>query len=224
MSSALPLLQLLRLASPALPIGSYSYSQGLESAIEHGWVTDAASAGEWLADSLNGPLARYEWPLLAAALAATASSDAARLLELNDEWLATRESAELRAETEQTGYSLKILLLALPETGEQARAWLEQMTPLGLPVAYAIAAHVLGLKAEEALSASAWSWLENQIMVLMKALPMGQTAGQQLFSSLLPRLSAVLQDLPSEPASGFAPGLAWLSMRHETQYSRLFRS
>jgi urease accessory protein len=222
--SSLALLQLLRLASPALPIGAYSYSQGLESAIEHGWVHDAASAGAWLADSLDGPLARYEWPMLAAALAAAEADDATSLAELNIEWLASRESAELRAETEQTGYSLKQLLLALPETSAPLQACLQGLHPLGLPVAYAVAATVLGVKPEQALSAYAWSWLENQIMVLMKALPLGQTAGQQLFSALLPRLSEVLQSLPAQPLSGFAPGLAWLSMRHETQYSRLFRS
>ena len=218
------LLQLLRLASPALPIGTYSYSQGLESAIEHGWVTNPDSARQWLADLLQGPLLRYEWPLLSAALQAVAAGDFTRLVELNDEWLATRESAELRAETEQTGYSLKVLLLSLPETGELQRGWLEQLAPLGLPIAYAIAAEVFGIKPEEAVSAYAWSWLENQIMVLMKALPMGQTAGQQLFSQLLPRLSEILQQLPEAPLSGFAPGFAWLSMQHETQYSRLFRS
>lgn len=218
------LLQLLRLASPALPIGAYSYSQGLESAIEHGWVRDPASAQRWLAELMDGPLTRYEWPLLGNALAAAATGDGERLVELNEEWLASRESAELRAETEQTGYSLKVLLLSLPETGETERTWLSGLDPLGLPLAYAIAARVFGIAAQEALSAYAWSWLENQVMVLMKALPMGQTAGQQLFSALLPGLSAALRQLPAEPRSSFSPGFAWLSMQHETQYSRLFRS
>jgi urease accessory protein len=218
------LLQLLRLASPALPIGTYSYSQGLESAIEHGWVRDPASAERWLAELIAGPLTRYEWPLLANALLAAAAGDGRRLAELNDEWLASRESAELRAETEQTGYSLKVLLLSLPETGELERGWLNGLDPVGLPLAYAIAARVFGIAVHEALSAYAWGWLENQVMVLMKALPMGQTAGQQLFSSLLPSLSATLRQLPAEPRSSFSPGFAWLSMQHETQYSRLFRS
>jgi urease accessory protein len=218
------LLQLLRLASPALPIATYSYSQGLESAIEHGWVRDVASAGTGLNDLIAVPLSRYEWPLLSSALLAAAVGDGERLAALNDEWLATRESAELRAETEQTGYSLKVLLLALPETGERERAWLEPLSPLGLPIAYAVAARVFGIQADEAVTAYAWSWLENQIMVLMKALPMGQTAGQQLYSHLLPQLSATLAQLPAQPVSGFAPGFAWLSMQHETQYSRLFRS
>ncbi|MDN0083718.1 urease accessory UreF family protein [Crenobacter sp. SG2305] len=222
--NTLALLQLFRLTSPALPIGAYSYSQGLESAIEHGWVHDTVSAEVWLVEQLDGPLTRFELPLLGQALAAAADDDAAGLASANALWLASREAAELYAETVQTGYSLKTLLLELPELDAAQRRTLTELEPLGLPVAWALASRVLGLDADAALAGYVWAWLENQVMVLMKALPMGQLAGQKLFSALLPRLAAVLTSLPASPESGFAPGLAWLSMRHETQYSRLFRS
>ncbi len=213
--------QLLRLASPALPIGAYSYSQGMESAIEHGIAHDAASAHVWIADQLNGPVGRWEAPLLWHSLIAAETENWAQLEQLNQRWLASRETKELRAETEQTGYSLMQLLKeldagALPLAG-----------PVGLLAAWALAAHYWNIYPQAALQAYLWSWLENQIMVLMKALPMGQVAGQKLLGQLLPELDAasqLAQTLPEDSLSGFAPALAWLSARHEMQYSRLFRS
>jgi urease accessory protein len=219
---SLATLNLLRLASPALPIGAFSYSQGLESAIEQGWVVDAASARTWLADQLQGPIARWEAPLFWRALQAAATGDEATLCALDARWLASRETRELQAETLQTGYSLRQLLLGLDTT--QAPPCPALRT---LPCLWAVAAQRWGVEPEAALLAWGWSTLENQIMVLMKALPLGQTAGQRLLDELLPVLDTVLhsaRSLPDEDLCGFAPGLAWLSATHETQYSRLFRS
>lgn len=213
--------QLLRLASPALPIGAYSYSQGMESAIEHGIAHDSASAKIWIADQLHGPVGRWEAPLLWHSLLAAEAGNWARLEELNQRWLASRETKELRAETEQTGYSLIQLLKAL-DAGELPLAG-----PVGLLAAWALAARHWEIYPQAALQAYLWSWLENQIMVLMKALPMGQVAGQKLLGELLPALentAELAQNLPEDVMSGFAPALAWLSAQHETQYSRLFRS
>lgn len=213
--------QLLRLASPALPIGAYSYSQGMESAIEHGVVHDAASAEIWLRDQLAGPVGRWEIPQIWQALQAAAAGDDAHLIELNERWLASRETRELRAETEQTGYSLVQLLLALDA------APLPVSGAVGLPVAWALAAQRWQIAPVAALQAWLWSWLENQIMVLMKTMPMGQVAGQKLLARLLPDLDAaaeLAQGLDETEYSSFAPGLVYLSMQHETQYSRLFRS
>lgn len=213
--------QLLRLASPALPIGAYSYSQGMESAIEHEVVRDSATARVWIADQLNGPVGRWEAPLLWHSLLAAEQENWMRLDELNQRWLASRETRELRAETEQTGYSLIQLLKALDA------AELPLAGPVGLLAAWALAAKHWTIYPQAALQAYLWSWLENQVMVLMKALPMGQVAGQKLLGELLPELEAttqLAQSLPEAELSGFAPALAWLSARHETQYSRLFRS
>ncbi|OQS43127.1 urease accessory protein UreF [Chromobacterium haemolyticum] len=225
--SALSRLQLLRLASPGLPIGAYSYSQGLESALELGLVHDAASAAAWLGDVLQGPLARFEAALLAQAWHALAADDQPALARINQQLLASRDSRELRQETVQMGYSLRRLLQALPECA--ALPWpagLEQ-PELALPAVWAQAARALGADEAGAVDAYLWSWLENQVTVLLKAMPMGQTAGQQLLSALLPAVAAAgaeARRMPAEQLSNFAPGLAWAAMKHETQYSRLFRS
>lgn len=222
----LPLLQLLRLASPSLPVGAYSYSQGLESAIDQGWVHDAPSATAWIEQMLQGPLGQFEAPWLADALQACAQADAPQLNHINALLLASRDSREPRMEWEQMGYSLTQLLQAWPETQARYQAWPEPKTWC-FPVAYAWVATAWAIPAPAALTGYLWGWLENQIMVLLKALPMGQTAGQQLLSHCLPALERCSEQAwhcPPAQRSNFAPGLSWLAMQHETQYSRLFRS
>jgi urease accessory protein len=227
MISQLASLQLLRLASPGLPIGGYSYSQGLESALDLGQVHDAASAQHWLSGVLHGPLGQYEMPLLARAWRACSQGDEPALSQINQRLLCSRESREQRQETEQTGYSLRRLFEALPEYRE--RPWPESLKQqeIALPLAWALAAHTLQLDCQAAVAGFLWSWLENQVMVLLKAMPMGQTAGQQLLSAMLPQLescTARALALPDDQLSNFSPGLGWVAMKHETQYSRLFRS
>jgi urease accessory protein len=200
--------RLLQLASPALPVGAYSYSQGLETAVEAGVVHDAASAEAWIADALAFPMGRCEAPLLWRMMQGEA---------LNDYFLATRETAELRAETLQMGQSLAKLIddLGLGRISQDEPAF---------PAAFAFAVERMNLDRREALVAYLWSWLENQVMAAIKAVPLGQTAGQRILFKLgssLPELAIQAEKI--EPAN-FAPGLALLSSRHETQYSRLFRS
>lgn len=219
-------LQLLRLASPGLPIGGYSYSQGLESALELGLVSDSRSAQAWIAGVLTGPLARFEAALLVRAWQAVNADDTPVLVALNARLLASRDGRELRAETEQMGYSLRTLLSALPEGQGRWPSVLAEGA-VALPLAWAVAASQLGLDAEQAVEAFLWGWAENQVMVLMKAMPMGQTMGQQLLSSLLPVIAQAVEialTLADEDISNFAPMLAWVAAQHETQYSRLFRS
>lgn len=227
MSALLPLLQLLRLASPGLPIGGFSYSQGLESALDLGLVHDAASAQQWLHDVLHGPVCQFDAAMLARMLQAVADGDDAGLYRLNQRYLASRDCREQRQETIQMGYSLRQLLAGLPEG--QSMPWPDGLGTgeICLPVAWALAAGALGIDKREAVTALLWSWLENQVMVLLKAMPMGQSAGQQLLSALLPALAEAVElaiSLPVEQHSNFAPGLMWAAMKHETQYSRLFRS
>ncbi|MGL6069995.1 urease accessory protein UreF [Craterilacuibacter sp.] len=219
-------LQLLRLASPSLPIGGYSYSQGLESALELGLVSDSRSAQAWIAGVLTGPLSRFEAALLVRVWCSLNTDDTSALVALNARLLASRDGRELRAETEQMGYSLKTLLAALPEGQGRWPAVLAE-GPVALPVAWAVAAFQLELDAAQAVESFLWGWMENQVMVLMKAMPMGQTSGQQLLSVLLPVVAQATQTaltLPDEEISNFAPMLAWVAAQHETQYSRLFRS
>jgi len=202
------LARLLQLASPTLPVGAYSYSQGLEAAVEAGIVTDAESAEAWIADALGFSLGRFEAPVLWRMMQGEA---------LNDLFLAGRETAELRAETVQMGHSLQRLV----EDLGLGRVPLEEPA---YPAAYAFAVQRLKLDPREALLAYLWSWLENQVMAAVKAVPLGQTAAQRILLSLGSRLEDLAKEAQSVEPANFTPGLAMLSTRHETQYSRLFRS
>lgn len=208
------LARLLQLASPTLPVGAYSYSQGLEAAIEAAIVKDANSAEQWIGDVLELSVARMEAPLLRAMIG---EMSAARRQELNDFFVATRETAELRAETLQMGGALAKLLRDLGvEVSIESPAY---------PTAFAIAVRHWNIIPSEAVVAYLWSWLENQVIAAVKAVPLGQTAGQKILLSLGDRLSELAAlDIPEQDWTNFAPGLAVLSSRHETQYSRLFRS
>jgi urease accessory protein len=201
------LARLLQLASPTLPVGAYSYSQGLEAAVEAGIVTDAASAERWIGDVLEFAVARIELAVLRQQMAEPSQA-------LNDFFLAARESAELRAETLQMGHSLAKLLAAL---GVEV-----PIDQPALPTAFACAARAWNIPERDALVAYLWSWLENQVMAAIKVLPLGQTAGQKILLALGAQLDAIAGK--EAEWSNFAPGLAFLSARHETQYSRLFRS
>ncbi|HFJ0417659.1 TPA: urease accessory protein UreF [Pseudomonas aeruginosa] len=216
----------LRLASSQLPIGGYSYSQGLEAALDNGWVRDAESARTWLVDQLQLNLARFEAPLLAGLLRAALIGDWAACDAASERHRASRETRELAQESRQMGFSLHQLLEALPELDAPGRAWLARQDPPNLAAAWAMAARAWRLDAEEALSAWFWSWLENQLAVLMKTLPLGQLAAQKLASSLLPELDRACAEALRRPVveGSAAFGLALASMTHETQYSRLFRS
>ncbi|MDQ6620490.1 MAG: urease accessory protein UreF [Pseudomonadota bacterium] len=220
------LVRLLHLASPALPIGAYSYSQGLEWAVEHGLVVDAHSAQRWIGDVLElviqGSEAPVEWRLLCAA-----GADWPCFAYWNAWHRASRESAELRAESEQMGYSLVKLAGDLGLLDGEARAALPSLEPIGVPAAFALTARGFGLTPVAALTGYVFSWLENQVLAAVKLVPLGQVAGQRLLCSLGAQVSAVVQvatSLADDAISTFAPGFAVACGRHETQYSRLFRS
>ena len=202
------LARLLQLASPALPVGAYSYSQGLEAAVEAGIVTDAASAEAWIADALELSIGRFEAPVLWRMLQGEA---------LNEFFLAGRETAELRAETLQMGHSLKKLV-------EELGFGAVPLDEPAYPAAYAFAVRRLQLDPREALIAYLWSWLENQVLAALKAVPLGQSAGQKILLLLGNRLETIAREAQFIEPANFTPGLAMLSARHETQYSRLFRS
>jgi len=214
------LVKLLQLASPILPVGAYSYSGGLEAAIEAGVVSDAASAERWIGDVLEFSIARMEGPVLFSFICSFNQERLNAIQELNERFLASRETAELRAETVQMGYSLNRLFedLGLGEV---------PVAEPSFPAAYAYAAVQWKIEPEAALQAYLWAWLENQVMAAMKAVPLGQTDGQRILLSLgglLPSLTEKAKNMKERDLGNFAPGLAMLSAKHETQYSRLFRS
>ncbi|MGE8186713.1 urease accessory protein UreF [Pseudomonas sp. NPDC086278] len=222
-----PAWALLRLASPQLPIGGYSYSQGLEMAVDNGRVNNAESARRWISDQLLLNLARFEAPLLLAHCTAATEKNWPQLLQRCEEHRASRETRELHQESRQMGYSLQQLLNGLPELDAPARRFLDQRPEPHLALGWALAARAWHISPQDALAAWLWSWLENQLAVLMKTLPLGQQAAQRLTSELLPLLQQAQQDasrINPELCGSAAFGLSLASMAHERQYSRLFRS
>jgi urease accessory protein len=218
--------RLLQLASQALPIGVYSHSQGLESAVESGLVHDEAST-HGLADVLHFSFGCYELPVLQALCGAWQRRDAAGLGRLNEEFLATRESAELRAATVQMGFSMRALVQALPDPDEWLCRVLHALGEPGLPCVWSGLATAWSIPAVDACMAYAWNWAENQVLAAMKTVPIGQSAGQRILLQIGSEIAA-WEEGSAAPVStnwsNFAPGLAILSSQHETQYSRLFRS
>lgn len=224
---SLALVRLLHLASPALPVGAFSYSQGLEWAVESGLVSNEAAARTWIGDALRFALARCEGPALVALLRAWRTSDAAAVRRLNAEFIATRETAELRAETLQMGYSLARLLRDLPEMPESLREAFGQLREIAFPTAWAAAAAHWQADETEAAAAYLWAWLENQVMAAVKLVPLGQTAGQRMLAALSPELPSLAAEAIARadgPWENFTPGMSIASCCHETQYTRLFRS
>ena len=225
----LPLLRLLQLASPALPVGAYTYSQGLEWAVESGLVRTEAEAAAWIGELLEWSLARFEAPLLARQLAAWSQYEDAEVARLNDDFLASRETAELRAETVQMGWSL-VRLLAELDAFAALPGWRRRLLAIEapcFPTVWSAAAAAWQIPADQALAAYLWAWAENQVMAAVKAVPLGQSAGQRLLATLGARIPALAEGalaLPEAAWSNYTPGLAIASSRHETQYTRLFRS
>ena len=214
------LLATLQLASPGLPVGGFAYSQGLEKAIEDGLVHDAATARTWIEHLLTLSLARVEAPLWLRAFDAWSKRDAPSFARWNDELLAARETAELRAETLQMGASL---VRTMPALGIEPPA----CTPIAFPMAFAAACAAVGVGRDAGLAAYLWAWAENQVLVAVKSVPLGQLAGQALLAELHAPLAAAAVTAAALPddALGSATTLyAITSARHEQMYSRLYRS
>jgi urease accessory protein len=228
------LLQLVWLASPALPVGGFSYSEGLEAAVEDGRVRDEAQAAQWLSDQLALALARSELPVVARAFDAWRRGDAHGAGALNRWVLATRESSELRRQTEQMGRSMVEWLKNRPRepSGEPGAPdlllALAALAPApSWPVAFAFAAAGSGAGVRDALLCFAFGWAENMVQAALKAVPLGQAAGQRVLHRLANEIPAAADHalaLADDGVQAFAPMLAILSSRHEQQYSRLFRS
>jgi len=221
------LARLLQLASPALPVGAYTYSQGLEWAVEAGTVHNEAGALTWIGDQLEWNLGRYEAPLLARMMAAWTAGDSNAALDLDAHYLATRETAELRAETLQMGYSMKRLLHELGDFPPDLLDALAAAPASSFALVWSCAAAAWQIPVRDALTAWLWSWAENQTMAALKAVPLGQASGQRLLQEIGRRLPAVVERalMLGEPDySNFAPGFAIACCNHENQYTRLFRS
>jgi len=221
------LLHLLQLASPSLPVGAYSYSQGLETAMASGFVHDEQSARAWIVGMLEEVVARFEAPLTWRLIQAFEARDADAVACWTSMFIASRDSAEFRAETVQMGYSLAKLISALIPEETALQTLLQQQVEIPFPTALAAATVALQVPAESALLGMLFSWAENQVLVCVKSVPLGQVSGQRLLLSLTEAIEAAAvtaRTLADDELSNWSPGLSLLSMQHEVQYSRLYRS
>ncbi|TFZ03747.1 urease accessory protein UreF [Ramlibacter humi] len=214
------LLRLIWLASPALPVGGFSYSEGLEAAVDAGLVRDEATAGDWLVEQLHLAQAEADLSIVPAAVQAWRTDDLARVREL-DAWVRrTRETAELRLQSEQMGRSMGEWERSLAPAPDERAAWT-------YPVAFAHAAAPTEAAPRDVAMAYAFGWAENMMQAAIKAVPLGQGAGQRILLRLANDIPAAADHacaLDDGQRQAFTPMLAILSARHETQYSRLFRS
>jgi urease accessory protein len=210
------LLRLIWLASPALPVGGFSYSEGLEAAVEAGLVRDEASAGDWIVDQLHLALARSDLAVVGAVVAEPGRADAL------DAWVRqTRETSELRLQADQMGKSIGEWEKSLGNAG------VPSATRPTYPVAFALAAASSGASPRHIALAFALGWAENMVQSAIKSVPLGQGAGQRILARLAADIPAAVDAalaLGDEERQAFTPMLAILSAQHETQYSRLFRS
>ena len=216
------LLRLLHLASPALPIGAFHFSQGLEYAVERGWVHDEKSAAGWIRGVSEHVIAQLDLPTLHRLHEAFARNDSAAAQCWNARLLASRETSELRAEDEHMGAALARVIA---EHGLDFSSVQVQRSTYA--AVFAFACHSSGATVNETLTTYAWTWLENQVMAAIKLVPLGQTAGQRLLHAMgmiIPATVERAQTIADEDVGVGAviPSLA--SAAHETQYTRLFRS
>lgn len=212
-------LRLWQLISPSLPVGGFSYSQGLEQVVEEGRVQDEASMREWLIDSLRFGLARTDLPLLLRIRAAWSAGDEAKVEDWCQRLVAMRETSELRFADLSMGTALAKLLEKL-----------EVRIPaceLPFAAAFAVASSHWSVPAPDSCFGYAWSWCESQVAAAVKLVPLGHTAGQRLLLGLPLSIAAAVEHAfeCEDDDIGFSmPGLAIASALHETQYTRLFRS
>ncbi len=218
------LLNLLHISSPALPIGAFAYSQGLEYTLEAGWCKNADDVEQWIKSVMINGLGGVDLPILKRLHQAWTKNDTEALRYWNSTLLAFRETKELYLEDIQVGDAFK------QWHKSQSAEHVEKLELIDKPTVacmYALNGVIKGLTVEECLIGFVWSWLENQITSASKAMPMGQTDGQNIIRHLIPEVEAVIASAMIVKDDDIGSGLVGLSMSsvlHENQYSRLFRS
>ena len=220
----LSLLRLLQLVSPALPVGAYAYSQGMEQAVQLGWVGTEAQATDWIEGVLSNGLARLDAPVLARLQAAWLSGDTAAVEYWNGFLYACRESAELQAEDRTLARALVRLLHDLGVAQARRFADRDRITFAAL---FALAATRWNIPAAQCVQGYLWAWSENQVAAAIKLVPLGQTAGQRILLRLgerIPELARAALEMADDDIGQVMQAQAMASAWHETQYSRLFRS
>ena len=219
------LYRLMSWLSPAYPLGAFSYSHGIEYAVEAGLVRNEAGLLAFVETALASGTGRSDGALFAAAWRAAADDEAA-LPAIAARAAAWRGSAETALETAAQGEAfLRTTRAAWPHPLLDRLA--HGTTPPALPIAVAVAAAAHGVPLEPALAAYLQSFAGNLVSAGIRLIPLGQTAGQRLVAALAPAVqeaAAAALATPLDEVGTAAPLLDWCSMRHETQYTRLFRS
>jgi len=214
----------MQLSSPTLPVGAFAYSQGLESAIESGYISDRATLVTWLKDTLTLSLKTVDLPLFARLYDSWIKDDEASVQSWNQNLFAQRETKELRDEDHQLGLALARLL---DDLGFEQAKVLRKQSQLCFLTLFTLAASKWDIEVEQAANGFIWSWLDNQIAAAIKLVPLGQTDGQRALSELLTLVPELVKQglvIEDDEIGASLPMLAILSSQHETQYSRLFRS
>jgi len=217
-------LRLMQLVSPSLPVGAFAYSQGIEWAVEAGWLCTAEDVEAWLSDQLTSTIARLDLPILVRLRARAAADDQSGMDDWIDLLLAGRETAQLRAEEAQRGRALAQLILAWELPG--ARRWRPTLARAQI-AGFAFAAAAWDIDVVDALHGYAYSWLENLVLAAVKLVPLGQSAGQVMLirlASKIPEAALAALAAADTDIGACNPALAIAASAHETQYTRLFRS
>ncbi|MFK0734904.1 MAG: urease accessory protein UreF [Gloeotrichia echinulata GP01] len=218
-------LSILQLASPALPVGAYSYSEGLETLVENGAIANQENLKQWLQAQLRYGAIRVEAAVMVRAYQSVNTGDLQALTRWNLWLSAARETAELRAASWQMGRSLiqlfgKLLPQILPIVNSVGN-------PCNYAIAFAIACAHWQINIQAAILGYLHSWASNLITTGVKLIPLGQTAGQELLLNLQPLLNTAAMEilaLEDDDLACCSWGLSLASMQHQTQYTRLFRS
>lgn len=219
-----PLLRLLHLVSPTLPTGAFSYSQGLEWAVEAGWINDGSTLQEWLTDLTCQSMAFVDIPILRRMYAACEQQQQEDFEHWCSLLLACRESSELRQEEQNRGRAMASLLLSLGVP--LAQSWNQPLNRCQL-AGFALAAVSWKIGLRDAALGYMWSWLENQVLAGIKIIPLGQTEGQQILFRLGVLIAETVDqglDIEDKDIGAASPALALACSRHENQYTRLYRS
>jgi urease accessory protein len=228
MESADPhLMQLLRicqLASPALPIGAFNFSQGLEYAVDAGWVKDEGSANEWLNGIATHAQATLDVPILIRLQRAWNAQSTKEVDSWSAYLMASRESAELRAEDRHTGQALAKVLVTLEFS--EAGSWIARRDAT-LATLFALACARWSIDTQMMASGYLWMWAENQVLAAVKLVPLGQSSYVRMlaqFAKRIPQLVEHANSIADEDIGIATPMQGVASAAHETQYTRLFRS
>jgi urease accessory protein len=218
------LLRLCQLVSPALPIGGFNFSQGLEYAIHAEWVCDESSALQWICGLGCHAVGTLDIPVLLRLHAAWARADLTSVTRWSQFLIASRETAELRAEDRHLGRALAKVLTELKL--DAAADW-TQRSDSTLATLFALASVRWGISATDSACGHLWSWAENQVLAAVKTVPLGQSAGQRMLDALIPEIPAIVEHATAmtDDGIGNSAPLHWIaSAAHETQYTRLFHS